>query len=131
MRVPAIGRLITRPPSTCTIGSGDEPTIVASGCRRKYMYGDGFTRRSTRYTDERVDRLDQIEPLREHDLEDVALEDVLLRGLDRRGPLRVVQVRADVGQLGELVGAAGASGTYGSGRPSSATASASRATAAS
>ena len=44
------GRLITRPSSTCTIGSGDEPTSVASGWRRKYMYGDGFTWRSTRYT---------------------------------------------------------------------------------
>ena len=68
------------------------------------MYGDGFTSRSTRYTDERVDRLDQIEALREHDLEDVAFEDVLLRRLDRRGPLRVVQIRAHLGQLGELVG---------------------------
>ena len=49
-RVPAIGRLITRPSSSCTIGSGDEPTSVASGWRTKYMYGDGLTWRSTRYT---------------------------------------------------------------------------------
>ena len=41
---------MTRPPSSCTIGSGDEPTIVASGCRTKYMYGLGLTCRSTRYT---------------------------------------------------------------------------------
>ena len=48
LRVPAIGRLTTLPWSNCTIGSGDEPTIVTSGWRRKYMYGLGFTWRSTR-----------------------------------------------------------------------------------
>ena len=47
-RVPAIGRLITLRPSTCTIGSGELPTMVMSGCRRKYMYGLGLTWRSTR-----------------------------------------------------------------------------------
>ena len=47
-RVPAMGREMTRPSSSCTIGSGDEPTIVTSGWRRKYMYGLGFTWRSTR-----------------------------------------------------------------------------------
>ena len=40
---------------------------------------------------ERIDRLDEIEALREHDLEDVAFENVLLRGLDRFRPLRVVR----------------------------------------
>ncbi len=49
-RVPAMGRDTTRPSSSCTIGSGDEPTRVTSGWRRKYMYGLGFTWRSTRYT---------------------------------------------------------------------------------
>ena len=52
---------------------------------------------------ERIDRIDQIEALREHDLEDVALEDVLLRGLDRRGPLRLGRVRPYRGKVGELV----------------------------
>ncbi len=42
---------MTRPSRSCTIGSGEDPTIVASGCRRKYMYGDGFTSRNTRYTE--------------------------------------------------------------------------------
>ena len=41
---------------------------------------------------ERVDRLDEIEALREHDLEDVAVEDVLLRRVDRVGPLRALEV---------------------------------------
>ena len=49
-RVPAIGRLMTRPSSSCTSASGDDPTSVASGWRRRYMYGDGLTWRSTRYT---------------------------------------------------------------------------------
>ena len=43
-----MGREITRPSSSCTIGSGDEPTRVSSGVRTKYMYGLGFTWRSTR-----------------------------------------------------------------------------------
>ncbi len=47
-RVPAIGREMTLRSSSCTIGSGEEPTIVMSGWRRKYMYGLGFTWRSTR-----------------------------------------------------------------------------------
>ena len=34
--------------STWTIGSGDDPTIVSSGWRTKYMYGLGLTWRSTR-----------------------------------------------------------------------------------
>ena len=34
LRVPAIGRLTTRPLRSCTIGSGDEPTIVMSSCLR-------------------------------------------------------------------------------------------------
>ena len=48
LRVPAIGREITVPSSSCTIGSGDDPTIVSSGWRTKYMYGLGLTWRSTR-----------------------------------------------------------------------------------
>ena len=31
LRVPAIGRLITRPPSNCTMGSGELPTMVTPG----------------------------------------------------------------------------------------------------
>ena len=41
---------MTVPSSSCTIGSGDDPTIVSSGWRTKYMYGLGLTWRSTRYT---------------------------------------------------------------------------------
>ena len=52
----------------------------------------------------RVDRLDEIEALREHDLEDVTFEDVLLGRLDRGRPLRVVEIRTHGRQLGELVG---------------------------
>ena len=47
-RVPAIGREITRPSRSCTMGSGEEPTIVTAGWRRKYMYGLGLTWRRTR-----------------------------------------------------------------------------------
>ena len=36
-RVPAMGRITTRPSSTCTMGSGDDPTNVASGWRTTYM----------------------------------------------------------------------------------------------
>ena len=43
-----MGREITVSPSSFTIGSGDEPTIVRFGSRTKYMYGLGFTCRSTR-----------------------------------------------------------------------------------
>ena len=38
------------PPSTRTSISGDDPTIDTFPIRRKYMYGDGFTCRSARYT---------------------------------------------------------------------------------
>jgi len=48
--VPAIGREMTVPSSSWTIGSGDEPTRVTPGWRTKYMYGLGLTCRSTRYT---------------------------------------------------------------------------------
>ena len=47
-RVPAIGREMTVPSSSCTSGSGDEPTRVTPGWRTKYMYGLGFTWRRTR-----------------------------------------------------------------------------------
>ena len=47
-RVPAIGRLTTVRPSTCTIGSGEDPAMVMPSWRRKYMYGLGFTWRRTR-----------------------------------------------------------------------------------
>ena len=47
-RVPAMGREITRPSSSCTIGSGEHPTSVSSSSRTKYMYGLGFTWRSVR-----------------------------------------------------------------------------------
>ncbi len=49
-RVPAIGCVSTRRPSTRTSISGDEPTIASLPRRMKYMYGDGFTWRSARYT---------------------------------------------------------------------------------
>ena len=117
-RVPAIGRLITRPSRSCTIGSGDEPTIVASAWRRKYMYGDGFTSRSTRYTENGSTGSIEIEALREHDLEDVAVEDVLLRGVDRLRPTcRRLEVAAQLGQLGRARRPAGArAGTAAAGR---------------
>ena len=38
------------PSSSCTIGSGDEPTSVTSAWRNRYMYGLGLIWRSTRYT---------------------------------------------------------------------------------
>ena len=47
-RVPAIGREMTRSSRSCTIGSGEQPTRDSRGRRTKYMYGLGFTWRSTR-----------------------------------------------------------------------------------
>ena len=47
-RVPAIGCVSTRRPSTRTSISGDAPTIDSSPIRTKNMYGDGFTWRSAR-----------------------------------------------------------------------------------
>ena len=53
---------------------------------------------------ERVDRLVQVEALREHDLEDVAREDVLAGGLDGRLVETTGHRGAERRQLGELVG---------------------------
>ncbi len=47
-RVPAIGCVSTREPSTRTSISGDEPTTETPPMRMKYMYGDGLTWRSAR-----------------------------------------------------------------------------------
>ena len=47
-RVPAIGRVVARPPVTVTSGSGDAPTIWKSSKSRKYMYGDGLIARRPR-----------------------------------------------------------------------------------
>ena len=83
-RVPAMGREITRPSSSCTIGSGDEPDQRSTaGWRRKYMYGLGFTWRSDPVEVERVGVEVEVEALGQHHLEDVAGEDVLLGHLDR------------------------------------------------
>ena len=68
------------------------------------MYGDGLTSRRTRYTENGSTGSTRSNRWDEHDLKDVAFEDVLLRRVDRGGPLRVVQIRADVRHLGELVG---------------------------
>ena len=47
-RVPAIGRVVARPPVTVTSGSGEAPTIWKSSKSRKYMYGDGLIARRPR-----------------------------------------------------------------------------------
>ena len=95
------------------------------------MYGDGFTWRSTRYTSNGSTGSIEVEALREHDLEDVAGEDVLLRRLDRLRPrVRLVTFRRSSGSSMSS-SAGGSEGTYGSGRPSSASARSRRAAAAS
>ena len=48
LRVPAIGRLVTRPSRSCTNGSGELPAMVSDLCRTKYIYGLGLTCRKTR-----------------------------------------------------------------------------------
>ena len=50
------------------------------------MYGDGFTSRSTRYTSSGSTGSTRSKRCDEHDLEDVAVEDVLLGRVDGRGP---------------------------------------------
>ena len=126
-RVPAIGRLITRPSSTCTIGSGDEPTSVASGWRTKYMYGDGLTWRSTRYTSNGSTVPVEVEALREHDLEDVAGEDVLARRLDRvAGTSRRPSSSVNGGQLARARPRAAATARTAAGAASSSTWASSR-----
>jgi len=45
---PAIGRDTTVPFRSLTMGSGEAPTTVTSGKRRKYRYGLGLTKRRTR-----------------------------------------------------------------------------------
>ena len=48
LRVPAIGRLMTRPSRTCTSGSGELPAMVNDSWRTKYIYGLGLIWRNTR-----------------------------------------------------------------------------------
>ena len=48
LRVPAIGCSTARPSGTVTSASGLQPTMSTSAVRRKYMYGEGLSVRSTR-----------------------------------------------------------------------------------
>src|SRR4051795_471928 len=48
--VPAIGCSTARPSLTVARASGLQPTMSTSSVRRKYMYGEGFSVRRTRYT---------------------------------------------------------------------------------
>ena len=43
-----MGREVTIPSRSRTIGSGEAPTTVTSGKRRKYRYGLGLSSRSAR-----------------------------------------------------------------------------------
>ena len=56
--------------------------MVTSGWRTKYMYGLGLTCRSDAVHVERIGVELEVEALGQHDLEDVAGEDVLLGHLD-------------------------------------------------
>ena len=95
------------------------------------MYGDGFTCRSTRYTSNGSTDSVDVEPLREHDLEDVAGEDVLTGGFDGVA----VQVSPPIVErtVGKTTSAAtgGGDGTYGAGAPAPQRARRARATASS
>ena len=78
---------------------------------------------------ERVERALEVEALREHDLEDVAGEDVLARDLDRVAVEVAAHRRPHARAARTSSSAGGGDGTYGSGRASSSTSSSSRATA--
>ena len=81
-RVPAIGRTVTRPPATRTSSSGELPTSSTPSSTRWYMYGDGLSARSARYSvaGRKVER--HLDAPREQHLKGVAGEDVLLDALD-------------------------------------------------
>ena len=102
-RVPAIGRLITLPFTQLhhRFGRGADD-------RRFGMTQEVHVRRRVHEPQhpvhgERIHGFDQIEPLREHHLEDVAVEDVLLRGVDRLRPSVGGEIPAQLGELDELV----------------------------
>ena len=71
-RVPAIGREMTRPPSSCTIGSGEEPTTRHSGLAQEVHVRARVHLAQHPVDVERVGVEVEVEALREHDLEDVA-----------------------------------------------------------
>ena len=88
-RVPAIGWVVSRSPSTWRSSSGLAPTTSNDGVRTKNRYGLGFTRRSARYSpipsigrpsgpDGSVERLAP----GQHDLDRLAGRDRLLGDLD-------------------------------------------------
>ena len=73
---------MTRPLSSCTIGSGDDPTIVDLSMAHEVHVRARVDLSEHAVDVERIGTEVDVEALREHHLEDVAREDVLLRDLD-------------------------------------------------
>ena len=130
-RVPAIGREITVPSSSCTIGSGDEPTMRDLGVAHEVHVRARVHLAQHPVDVERVGVEVEVEALRQHDLEDVAGEDVLLGHLDR--PPGTAPSGIDERTSGSASSGSGGStsGVRRAGGPSSATAGSTRATASS
>ena len=77
------GREMTRPSSSCTIGSGDDPTSVTLGLAHEVHVRAGVDLAQHPVEVERLGVEVEVEALGQHHLEDVAGEDVLLGDLDR------------------------------------------------
>ncbi len=80
------------------MGSGDDPAMVTSA--QEVHVGRRVELAQHPVDVERVTGEIDVEPLREHDLEDVALEDVLLRRLDCGLEVAARAVDAEVGEHG-------------------------------
>ena len=102
-RVPAIGRLITLPVAQLHHRLGRRTDDRRLGVTQEVHVRRRVHEPQHAVHRERIDRFDQVEPLREHDLEDVAVEDVLLRRVDRLRPRVGREVAAQLGKLVELV----------------------------
>ncbi len=113
---PAIVLVVASPPARPGDRAADDPPVAQlhqrlgrrTDDRRLGMVQVVHVRRRVDEPQHAVDverrhRLDEIEALREHDLEDVAFEDVLLRRVHRRGPRARGEVAADLRQLVEHV----------------------------
>ena len=106
-RVPAMGREMTWPSSSCTIGSGDGADQRHLGVAHEVHVRAGVDLAQHPVDVERVGVEVEVEALGQHDLEDVAGEDVLLGRLDgrlveRRRPWCEVTSGSVVGRVGRV-----------------------------
>ena len=102
-RVPAMGRMVTLPSRRRTRISGLEPTMAKSAEIQEEQKGRGVQPPQRAIEREGRQGEGQLEALGEHDLEDVAGQDVFLGPLDHGVELELRDIGAGLRQIGERI----------------------------